>query len=254
MKHGVIFVVLTAVLLSIATPASAAGSAAVAVGGRVVFVGDFETNDFTQWSQCQNRKFSGSCKSHHVEFYGMRVVGGTAVHQGHHAARFELRNGDRPRWSAGERTEVARYGKAMVTEGDERWYQFSLRFSRTFPAVTGRYLLVMQWHGDTDRPPPMSLSVRGNGQLVLAGNAVGAPTKVIGDIARGQWVDYVVHVKFSRTHGWAEVWRNGVRTVPLHSRANMDSATNYLKTGLYRDVHEKLTAVMWVDGLRVTAP
>jgi hypothetical protein len=253
-KRGLIAVVLTAVLLSVATPTSAATTAAVAVGSRVVFVGDFETGDFSQWTQCQNRRFSGRCKSDHVEFYGMRVVGGTAVHQGHHAARFELRNGDKPKWSEGERAEVARYNKGMVREGDERWYQFSLRFSRTFPVVTGRYLVVMQWHGDNNRPPPMSLSVQGNGRLVLAGNSVGAPTKVIGDIARGQWVDYVVHVKFSRTRGWAEVWRNGIKTVPLHVRANMDSATNYLKTGLYRDVHEKATAVMWVDGLRVTAP
>jgi hypothetical protein len=102
----------------------------------------------------------------------------------------------------------------------------------------------------------MSLEVQGAGTLVLTGHIPDAPTMVIGDIARGQWVDYVVHAVFSRSSGtgWAEVYRNGVLAVPRHPRANMNSDFNYLKMGLYRDGRATSTAVLWADGMRVTAP
>jgi hypothetical protein len=250
-KRGLIALVLTALSLTVLTPASAAEN----VGSRVVFVGDFETGDFTQWSQCHNRQYRGPCDGHGVEFYGMQVLR-KGAHQGRYVARFELRDGDTHPRDTGERAEVAGYGRGLVREGDERWYQFSLRFDRTFPAVTGKYFIVMQWHGADDAKPPMTVSVKGNGQLFLSGNAPQDPQKAIGDIARGRWVDYVVHAKFSRSKsiGWAEVYRDGVLTVPRHARANMNSGFNYLKMGLYRDSRQKATAVMWADRFRVTAP
>jgi hypothetical protein len=249
-KRGSVLVVLITVCLALTTPAHAA----VPTGSRVIFVGDFETGDFSQWSQCQNRRYSGSCKGERVEFYGMQVVGD--AREGRHAARFELRDGDNPQWGGGERAEVARYDRGRVHEGDERWYEFSLRFDASFPAVDGAYLIVMQWHGPYNASPPMSLEVRGAGTLVLTGHIPDAPEMVIGDIARGEWVDYVVHATFSRsaTTGWAEVYRNGVVAVPRHPRASMIDHSNYLKMGIYRDWNAEPTAVMWADGLRVTAP
>jgi hypothetical protein len=248
-KRGLICGVLTSVFLAFAVPTSAD----VAVGRTVLFVGDFETGSFSQWSQCDNRRHSGVCTSERVEFYGMRVLPGSA-REGQYAARFEVRNGDKPRRGGGERAEVARYGRSLVHEGDERWYEFSLKFDADFPVVDGKYVIVMQWHGGERRPPAMALSVKGDGQLVLTGTSSNDPPKVIGDIARGRWVDYVLHTRFSRTKGWAEVYRDGVKTVPLHSRVNMTSESNYLKLGIYRDHREKSTAIMWADGVRITAP
>jgi hypothetical protein len=233
------------------SPASAAAPA----GGWVVFVGDFEFGDFGQWTQCQNRVYSGPCKDMAVEFYGMQVLGGNA-RQGQYAARFELRDGDHPEWGGGERAEVARYGSGRVHEGDERWYEFSLMFDPSFPVQTSKSVMVMQWHGADDLPPPLGLEVQGEGQLVLSSLFPEGPSMVIGDIARGQWVDYVVHAKFSKASetGWVEVYRNGVLTVPRHARANMNSDADYLKMGLYRNTQETSTAVMWADGMRITAP
>jgi hypothetical protein len=225
-------------------------------GSRVVFVGDFETGNFSQWSQCQNRVYSGLCTDMPADFYGMQIINSHA-RQGQYAARFELREGDNPSWGGGERAEVARYKESTVREGDERWFEFSLMFDPAFPVVNDEYFMVMQWHGRNDLPPPMGIEVQGDGQLVLTSHFPEGPPMVIGDIARGQWVDYVVHAKFSqaRETGWAEVYRNGVLVIPRQSRATMNSNYDYLKMGLYRDGHgAKPTAVMWADRFGITAP
>jgi len=250
-KRWLVLAVLVTLSLTLTTPASAA----VPVGSRPVFVGDFETGNFRQWTRCQNRKFSGPCKDMPAGFYGVQVVDSDA-RQGRYAARFELRDGDRPAWGGGERAEVARYKSGRVTEGDERWYEFSLKFDPAFPVDTSKSVVVMQWHGSDKKPPPMVLEVQGEGQLVLTSYVPEGPPMVIGDIARGQWVDYVVHAKFSQAveTGWVEMYRNGVLTVPRHARANMNSRLDYLKMGLYRAAEATSTAVMWADGMRVTAP
>jgi hypothetical protein len=234
--------------------AAALPSHAVQVGPQELFVGNFETGNFRQWTQCQNRRYSGSCSGMPAGFYGMQIVQGGA-REGQYCARFELRDGDLPRWGGGERAEAARYKNARVREGLERWYEFSLKFDPAFPSEPSGYLMVMQWHGSDRKPPPMAVEVVGD-QLVLTGRSPAAPPMVIGDIARNQWVDYVVHAKFGRTTetGWAEVYRNGVLTVPRHARTNMNSKFDYLKVGIYRDSAATSTAGLWLDGVRVTAP
>jgi hypothetical protein len=226
----------------------------VAVGSTLVFTGDFETGDFSQWTQCQNRSFSDRCAGYGGSFYGARVVD-QGARQGKYAARFEVRNGDDPSWGGGERSEIAAYGAAEVHEGDERWYQFSLKFAQDFPDVTGNFFIVMQWHAGHGQPP-MALEVSRDGDLLLKNNHTDNETRVIGKIERGKWVDYVLHVKFARKKqdGWAEVYQNGELVVPRHARSSMSSDRDYLKMGIYRAKSERSDAVLWVDGVRVTAP
>jgi hypothetical protein len=238
-----------------AVPSKTPASAVVRVGSLPIFQGDFESGTFGQWTQCQNRAYSGPCKEMPPGFYGMQVVSDRA-RQGQYAARFELRDGDHPAWGGGERAEMARYKEARVQEGDERWYEFSLMFDLAFPSEATEYFMVIQWHGADDAPPPMALQVTREGQLIMTGHGPDAPPVVIGDIARGEWVDYVVHARFSQSSatGWAEVYRNGALTVPRHARVNMNSRFDYFKMGLYRNTEATSTAVLWVDGVRVTAP
>jgi hypothetical protein len=218
----------------------------------VVFIGDYEAGDFSQWTHCQNREFNHSCGKYDGTFYGERIVTDD-VRQGAYAARYEVRDGDA--WALGERAEVAGDDGATVREGDERWYEFSLKFDQNFPSVTGDFFLVMQWHAGHGSPP-MALAVNRHDQLVLEGYVGKSPAMVIGDITRGQWVDYRVHVKFSKSFskGWAEVYRNGALAVARHPRVNMSDGHSYLKMGIYRSRTERTTAVLWQDGLRVTAP
>jgi hypothetical protein len=258
-RHGVgslwLLVVLTlTVSACTGAPERREDPSGVAVGSDVVFTGDFETGDFSQWTQCQNRKFSDPCADYSGNFYGARVVD-EGARQGRYAARFEVRNGDDPSWGGGERSEVAAYDAGEVREGDERWYQFSLKFADDFPDVTGNFFIVMQWHSGHGQPP-MALEVDHDGRLLLKNNHTDNETRVIGTIERGKWVDYVLHVKFSREkrHGWAEVYQDGELVVPRHARSSMSSDHNYLKMGIYRAKSERSDAVLWVDAVRITAP
>jgi hypothetical protein len=253
MKRTAISLVLPAfVAIGVLSPASAQ-AADVPVGSRVVFVGDYETGDAGQWKTCQSRGYNGSCTGGGA-FYGMQILGGGEQRQGNYAARYEVRNGDVPNFGGGERVEVAQDARALVREGDERWYEFSLKFDAGFANPTGDYFILMQWHGDGGAPP-LALMVGTSGQLLLSNNVTGKTTD-IGPIQRGAWADYVLHVKFSEkpSVGWAEVYQNGALVVPRHQRATLSQGPCYLKQGIYRSSAETSTAVVWQDGLRVTAP
>jgi hypothetical protein len=244
------------VVLGIVSPASA-GAATAPTGSRVVFTGDYETGNANQWKTCQNRTYNGNCSGYKGSYYGLKIVGGGEAHQGKYAARYEVRNGDVPSFGGGERSEVSQSGAASVKEGDERYYQFSLKFDQTFQNPTSSFFIVMQWHGNgSTGSPPLALMVNRSGQLQLTNNATNKNTSTIGAVQKGAWVDYVLHVKFSRSAsvGFAEVYQDGRLVVPKHSRPTMSSSSSYLKQGIYRSASETSTAVVYEDGLRVTAP
>jgi hypothetical protein len=227
---------------------------AVPVGSRVVFVGDYETGDFSQWEGCQSAVTNSDCTSIGQGNRTMRIVSGAEAHQGRHAARFDLGPGDVPDFGGGERSEVrSDAAGAVVGEGDERWYQWSMQFPEDFRNPTGGWFIVMQWHAGSGSPP-LAINVNDDGQVEIGGDGVRGPKKALGPVRRGQWVDYTLHAKFSRDagEGFVEGWENGRQTVPRTNRATMTSDSNYLKQGIYRDTGPRTSIVM--DGLRVTAP
>ncbi|MHA6794626.1 polysaccharide lyase [Pseudonocardia bannensis] len=239
--------------IEIGAGAAPAPAAAVPVGSRVLFVGGYDTGDFRQWATCQWRNYNASCARWGQTSYAATVRNDGPGHET--AARFEVRRGDIPPFGGGERAEVSANGLAgpTVREGDERWYEFSLKFDATYrPPTKGGYSIVMQWHSGSGSPP-LHLDVDDRGRL-LVWHPWDNPS-VIGPIDAGRWHSYVVHAKFSRSAmvGFVEVWRDGRIAVPKRYRANMTSASNYLKMGLYRDI-EQHTQVVWHDGLRITAP
>ncbi len=225
---------------------------AVPVGPRLLFVGDYGTGDFRQWGTCQWQNYNSSCAARTQKTYSASVLTDGPGHET--AARFEVRRGDVPPFGGGERAEVSANGLAgpTVREGDERWYEFSLKFDASYrPPTRGGYSIVMQWHAGSGSPP-MHLDVDPRGRLIVW-HSWDDPS-VIGPIEPGTWHDYVVHAKFSRSDkvGFVEVWRDGVLAVPKRFRANMRTDSNYLKMGLYRDTEDH-TQIVWHDGLRITA-
>lgn len=113
----------------------------------------------------------------------------------------------------------------------------------------------MQWHAGSGSPP-LCLEVHSDDKLYVQSNARGSRWSIpIGDIARGQWVDYVLHAKFSQDSsvGFVEMSRNGAVVVPRTSKRTMTSRESYLKQGLYRDADDN-TMILWHDGLRITGP
>jgi hypothetical protein len=239
-----------------AAPACRAVPAGVPACATEVFTGDWETGNASQWQTCQSRSFNGPC-SGWAPSYPLTLAGGGQQRQGTTAARFELRDGDVPRFGGGERSEVdSRAAGAMLAEGQEKSYAFSLKFDSGFTCPTGSYFIVLQFHPPSKKPPKLALMVNSACELVLTDNVTNTGSRVIGDIARGSWVDYVLHVKGSAhaATGFVEVWRNGVVRVARQPWASLGGAPAYLKMGAYRTAAESGTAVVWHDGLAVYTP
>lgn len=236
------------------TDAMASSSSAPPVGSRLLFVGDYETGDFGQWDICQTATINAPCTEFGRGDRTMRIVTDD-VRQGHYAAEFEVRPGDVPAFGGTERAEVrSDAAGAVVSEGAERWYQWSMKFPAGFRNPTGEWFIVMQWHAGAGSPP-LAINVSNKGTVDIGGDAVDADrVRTIGPVRRGEWVDYTVHVKFSRSAdaGFVEAWENGKQTVDRTARATMSGASLELKQGIYRDTGAPTS--LRIDGLRVTAP
>lgn len=228
----------------------------VTVGGRQVFLGDWETGDFSQWGVCQSKLVNGQCRGVGRGNANMMITEAPDVRQGRYAARFTVRPGDVPNFGGGERSEVQSNAPgALVREGDERWYEWSVQYPQDMPDVRGRFFIILQWHSSSGSPPlAIDLS---KGTVDIGGDGVrSAPRRTIGPIRRGEWVDYVLRVKFSKNKdtGFVEAWENGQQTVQRTPRATMVDGENYLKQGIYRSTSSSGTVNLTMDGLRVTAP
>jgi hypothetical protein len=169
-------------------------------------------------------------------------------------ARFIVRDGDTVDYG-GERAEVRDDNAgATVNEGEERWYEWSMRVGEDFPQDNGDWFIVMQWHSN-DGSPPLAIDLS-KGTVDIGGDGVQDSRETIGPIHRGEWAHYVLHVTFSHNPdtGFVEAWENGVQTVERTPRQTMTSDENYLKQGIYRDESAGGTAQVDFGTLRVTGP
>lgn len=257
MRGLVIGVVAVLAWAGTAAVPSAMAQEGVPVGGTTVYVGDFSTDDFSQWGQVQKEGVNTSASDFDGD-EGLRLVG--PDDGGHpdfaNSARVMVADGDVPPFGGGERSELSADDAADVYEGDERWYEFSLKFDESFENPEGDWCILMQWHAGSGSPP-LSLNVDNDGNLEVAGQRPeNYYDQDIGPIVRGEWVDYVAHVRFSNDadEGFVEVHQDGELVVPQFAVRTMASDDNYLKMGLYRDGDETSTAVVHHAGLTVTAP
>lgn len=240
-----------------AGPATASGGPAPGpdapvIGEKVLFVGDYETGNFGQWQNCQSVRVNTGCPGMSSD-RSMRILSGADARQGRFAAAYTVKVGDVPSFGGGERAEVASMAPgALVREGDERTYQWSMKFPVGF-ANPKAYFIVMQWHSASGSPP-LAVEVNGKGELEFTSDGSGAVRFT--PVRRGEWVDYVLRVKFSKDKrkGWVEAWENGQRRTPRTPMQTMKDAENYLKMGIYRGSGSTGQAEVWQDGLRVTGP
>lgn len=214
--------------------------------GRPLFTGDFETGDLSQWGVVQA-----------VGSHSVRVVSDTR-RQGRYAARFEVRQGDDPINSTGDRSELSR--DTGESEGADRWYAFDLMVPASFPRLD-TWQVLAQWHSSEDGSPPLGVYAQ-NDELVLQVNphdAPGEPLEAVfpwrGPLKRGRWREIVMHVVWSGSdeRGRISLWVDGVSVVrDRPGRTLYPGFPNYTKIGYYRDSEARPVGVVYHDGFRIT--
>lgn len=214
--------------------------------GREIGRGDFETGDLSQWDVVQS-----------VGRRGLRTVR-EPVREGRYAVRVEVRQGDDPIDSVGNRNEVSL--DSAESEGQERWYSWSTMAAPDFPD-TDEWQVLSQWHSDADGPPPVALYAQGD-RLVLQVNRHDAPGEPLstefpwsGPLLRGRWRDIVFRVRWSGddARGLLQLWVDGVEVLPeTRIRTMYPGYGNYFKQGYYRNEAITEPGVVYHDGLVVT--
>lgn len=133
--------------------------------------------------------------------------------------------------------------------GDDLYFGFSTLLDDGFP-VDEEWQVLAQWKNKGEGSPPVSLNVA-EGQFFLEGGA-GHPDGPmqydvpLGEAVPGEWVDWVVHIRFSPdpTQGFVEVWRDGrLLLAPYYPASGTmypldgepEAARSYVKLGYYRN-------------------
>jgi len=135
------------------------------------------------------------------------------------------------------------------------WHEGNLRksnfvVSTSFPSVR-TWQLFTQWHHEGGSgSPPLEFYVYGE-ELRL--NIGGDPGVIVwkAPLVRGQWQDFILHVKGSpdATVGFVELYHQGQLVLPKRHIATMfPGMLNYLKVGLYRSDTVSRMGVVYHDG------
>lgn len=238
-----------------------------------LFVGDYSTNDVSQWPVVQTKNYNNPGSGYtNSPAYSINI-GSDATYG--KAAFFEVRSGDWPGFAGGERAEVQ--GGTPITggtEGDVRWYHFATKFPIGFPTNQHDlgWAVTNQWHGNGSGAASVSPSVEWtpsntNGYWTLDLNRYNAGPSYINtpDLWRtpinvGVWHDIKMQIKWSAfdATGFIQLWWNGVRQTFLDgsttylSRTLVPGQDSYYKEGFYRQAMAN-TVQIYHAGFRCAA-
>lgn len=221
--------------------------------------------------------FKVSCASH-----TLRLVS-RPRRDGRRAARFELRDRERP-FGSDERVEVQSSGTGPI--GSRRWYTWSVYLPANFTALgvdADRYMYLTQW-AIPKGAAPLALTVdRGHlalqvlqqsrpGRITHAYRPWGMPLEQ----ARGRWVDFAMFVWWDTgLNGEIQLWVDGVQQTMNWPLGNDDgnpavrgglntyrfvgpttvsgAGPTYVKQGIARSPSISGTTVVVLDAMRVRA-
>ena len=205
----------------------------------VVWRGDFETKDLSQWDV--------------IDGLASRLtVVPSPVRQGSYGLRVELRSGDFS--NNGNRNELVR--TVADSEGMDLYYAWSTMFDASYP-IADTWQVFTQWHhSGCCGSPPLEFDIDGQ-TLSLSRN----PPSNSGTVAlwstplvRGVWHDFVLHVVWSSNPdlGFLELWYDGQKAIDGKAVQTLfPGMVNYLKQGLYRDSSISAVGVVYHDGMTV---
>lgn len=206
------------------------------------------------------------------------------VRQGKYAVRVEVRPGDDPINSSGERAEVlymtdADNNKMVENESSgTQFYAFSVRLDPNWqsPASgpSGGWGMIFQLHGpdNLQSSPAFSIQARDRFLVTLHSGDLDSSTQSLkwktyslsnGSLNQGHWVDFVVEITFAKNFtGSVVVWRrdegqtdftkvlSALKVPTLQYKSSLGGVgDHYWKHGLYRSEQTTITNILWLDGL-----
>lgn len=203
----------------------------------VVWRGDFETGDRSQWSETEE-----------VSPDRLRVVT-SPVAEGRYALCALVKQGDDPINASGNRNELVYYSNEPVNS--EYYYRWRVMFDPSFPSANTWQLFTQWHHHGSNGSPPMEFSVEGEKVMLgLGGNNATIVWQTA--LVRGVWHDFILHAKWSPDPavGFVELYYDGALVLPKRMIATQFSGMlNYLKLGLYRDEAVAPDGIVFHDGM-----
>ncbi|MFN7133012.1 MAG: polysaccharide lyase, partial [Myxococcales bacterium] len=208
-------------------------TAPLTADAKVLFTGDFETGDLSQYDRAQ------------IVSADRATVVDSPVTQGRKALRVLVRHGDDPINASGNRNELVK--KTLEPVGSERWYRWFVMWPAGYPSVDTWQLFTQWHHTGNSGSPPVEFYVRGE-QVRLS---VGATIPWRAPLVRGRWHEFVFHVKWSPDPrvGFVELWYDGEPVLPkTYVATQFSGQLNYLKLGLYRNDTVTADGIVFHDG------
>ncbi|HEX2972956.1 MAG TPA: polysaccharide lyase, partial [Tepidisphaeraceae bacterium] len=209
--------------------------------GKVTFLGDFESGDLKGWG---------------LESPGddrCRIVT-EPVRSGKYAVRFECTK-DQKDVANSKRCEIVQMNSGGPNNANrDCWFGWSLYIPKDWESDPQSPENVTQWHelpdteiGETWRSPPLALAVKGeqfnfhvrwdSRAKTPGNNPEGTENLPAGGIERGQWTDWVLHIRwsFEKDDGLIEVWKNGQKIITRKGpNGYNDRRETYFKAGVYK--------------------
>jgi Polysaccharide lyase len=203
--------------------------------GPVLFNGDWETGDLSQWDMIQRVADDRI------------TIAQDPRRQGNFAGRFEVRPGDNI-GDTSPRAEVASY--LHEQEGEERYYRWFTYFDPNFPTeYEDDFITFTQWRAVDEHDAYTAFMVWGD-EIELRRDGTRWSTPLV----KGVWHEFIYHVKWSPDPnvGFIELWYDGELVFPKFNIETMggspgDAVENYVKQGLYKEDNIP-TGVLYHDG------
>jgi uncharacterized protein (TIGR03382 family) len=200
-----------------------------------IWTSDFESGDLSAWTGTQA-----------VSADRLQIVS-DPVREGSKALKVTVNHGDDPINCGNDRAEMLNMSYEAV--GSEYFYRFSVMFPNDYPSHP-KWQLFSQWHQTgLNGSPPVEMYVAGEQIRFRAG---GEEELWKGPLQRGQWIDFVLHIRWSDDpkQGFVELYRDGQVVLPKMARATqLPGQLNYMKMGLYRAREIQATGTIYFDNI-----
>jgi Polysaccharide lyase/K319L-like, PKD domain/Secretion system C-terminal sorting domain len=193
------------------------------------------------------------------------TISDSEENDGNPSGRFQLNYGN-PQIDGGVRAE---FETPTINSTKELWIGFALYLPISY-VYDDQGDITGQVHDQSGISPPLSIfnskghtyiTVRYDLHSTPSNNTATVYNYDLGTTLTGQWVDYVIHEKFSTgSDGLVQIWRNGAEVVNYSGPLGYDnSGYPYVKFGIYKwpwssGPSEVSSRVAYYDDIKIAGP